>query len=198
MLYNNQELSYHYKDNNLDNYDKINTQFISESTVKLSYHSCQTHKRHCLSVILTSSDDTLGLSDLSEKIIESSVTHTHQSEYEFRRWHYITAEVCFEWDSEAHSICFNTDCSVTLIDRDFLSKIASNTEIHCSESVNVNEIADSEITHKYALLELWISGIVKILSDFKKRAVDWLNYEVWIVNDLKTKLLVRTDILELK
>ena len=198
MLYDNQELSYHYKDNNSDNHNKINAQFISESTVESSCHSCQTHERHCLSVISTSSDDTLDLSDLSEKVIELSITHTHQSEYEFREWHYITAEVHFEWNSKAYSVCFNTDCFITLIDRDFLSKIASNTEIHCSESVNVNEIADSEITHKYTLLELWISGIVKTLSDFEKRAVDQLNCEAQIVNDLKTKLLVRTDVLELK
>ena len=194
-LYGDQGPSYHYEDNNSDDHDKANAQFISELTVKPSCHPCQAHKGHCLSVMLTSPGDALGLSDLPEEVIELSATHTHQPEYGFRGWHYATAEVRFERDSKAHSVCFNTGCSITLIDRDFLSKVAPNTEVHRSGPVNVNEIAGSETTHKYTLLELWISGIVKTPSGLEKRAVGWLNREAQIVNDLKAKLLVGTDVL---
>ena len=164
-------------------------------------------EKHCLSVTLKTLSnkctvvECFNLSDLNnfpKKVMKSSITHTHQPEYEFREWHYVTAEVCFELDNKAHSICFDTSCSVTLIDREFLNKVASNTEICHSESVNVNRIAGSEITYKYTLLDLWIPGIVKTHSGLKKRAVDWLNQKTQVINDLKAKLLMGTDILDLK
>ena len=205
-FYGNQGSTNPYRDDNLDDHDEANAQFISELTVKLSCHSCQAHKGHSPSVKSTPPEErtimkglnTLNPNCLPEKVIESTATHTHQPDYRFRGWHYTTAEVHFEWDSEAHSVCFNTGCSMTLIDREFLNKVALNTEVHCSGPVNINEITDSETTHKYTLLELWISDLIRTPSGLRKKTVDWLNQEAQVVNDLKTNLLVRTDVLELK
>ena len=161
-FYSNQGSINPYRDNNPNDHDKVNAQFVSELMIKLSCHPCQAHKGHSSSVkstlpeecIIVKGSDTLNPNCLPEKVIELSITHTHQPDYRFREWHYATAEVCFEQDSEAHSICFDTDCSVTLIDWEFLNKVALNTEVHHSEPVNINEITGSETTHEYTLLEL--------------------------------------------
>ena len=98
--------------------------------------------------------------------------------------------MCFDRDGEAHGICLNTSCSVTLIDRKFLNHIATTAYIQTSGPVTVNGIAGSEMTYEYVRLDLWFKGLLNC-----KRATAHIQREARIVNNLKAKLLVGMDIL---
>ena len=50
------------------------------------------------------------------EIVESNTTQNHEPGYGFRGWHYATAKVRFGQEEEDHDVCFDTGCSVTLID----------------------------------------------------------------------------------
>ena len=96
----------------------------------------------------------------------------------------------FDHDGEAHDICLDTGCSVTLIDRKFLSHVTTTASIRTSGPVTVNGIAGSEMTYEYVQLDLWFQGLLN-----GKPATAYIQREARIVNNLKAKLLVGMDIL---
>ena len=89
-------------------------------------------------------------------------------------------EVHFDRDGEAHDVCLDTGCSVTLIDRKFLNQVATTASIRTSGPVTVNGIAGSEMTYEYVHLDLWFKGLLN-----GKLATAHIQREARIVNDLK-------------
>ena len=62
--------------------------------------------------------------------------------------------------------------------------------VKTSDSVCVNRIVGSETTHKYISLNIWLTGLLE-----GKSVTAHIQREVRIVNNLKAKFLMRTDIL---
>ncbi|SLM39183.1 hypothetical protein LPUS_09668 [Lasallia pustulata] len=79
---------------------------------------------------------------------------------------------------------------VTLIDREFLSHVATTACIQTSGLVTVNSIASSEMTYEYVRLDLWFKGLLN-----GKPATTYIQREARVVNNLKAKLLVGMDVL---
>ena len=61
--------------------------------------------------------------------MKSNATQNHQPEYRFREWHYVTTEMQFNCKAETYNVCFNSECSVTLVDQEFLNQVVLTAQI---------------------------------------------------------------------
>jgi hypothetical protein len=65
----------------------------------------------------------------------------------FKGWHYYTVQVLAIDLDIIDKACFDIGCSITLVDEDFLARIALDTKIqYCSKPVDVKGISDD--THQ--------------------------------------------------
>ena len=131
----------------------MNTQFVKESMVKPHCKLCKQHINHAAEATIVEKASS-ELTSCSEEVVELNATQNHQPKYEFRGWHYATAEVQFNHKEEAHNVCFDSGCSVTLVDQEFLNQVAPTAQIQTFDPVNMNSITGSETTHDYVTLKL--------------------------------------------
>ena len=57
-----------------------------------------------------------------QKVIESDATDDKIAGYGFRGWQYVTAMVRLRQDGPTESICIDTGCTMSIIDREFLQQ----------------------------------------------------------------------------
>jgi len=109
--------------------------------------------------------------------------------YGFRDWRYAMALIQLTSEEKNEFICLNTECIMSLVNREFLMKQALKTIIKwMSSSIQIKGIgAETHQCEKYANLVIY-------LSDDKTRTVV-IEQEVHIVKDLKVKMLIDLDIL---
>ena len=121
--------------------------------------------------------------------VKFNVTNWLSSDsYEFWEWCYATANAQLSFTAENQLICLDTDCIMTLINRQFLMKQTSHTVICCmSSSISVWEL--SITIHQ---LSQYIKISIYLLSKDCTVIIEW---EIHIIEDLKTKMLVNMNIL---
>ena len=106
----------------------MNAQFVEENMVKPHCEPCKRHINHTAEATIVEKAPPEPTSH-SEKVVELNATQNHQPGYRFRGWHYATAEVRFNCEGEAHNVCFDSGCSVTLVDWEFLNQVAPTAQI---------------------------------------------------------------------
>jgi len=109
--------------------------------------------------------------------------------YGFRGWRYATALTQLTSEEKDEPICLNTECTMSLVNREFLMKQALKTTIkRMLSSIQVKGIkVRTHQCEEYMNLAIY-------LSDNKTRTAV-IEQEVHIVKDLKVKMLVGLDIL---
>ena len=115
-------------DEDSEDYEEVNTQFVEENMVKPCCELCKQHINYTAEAIIVEKAP-LEFTSCSEKVVKSNTTQNHQSEYRFREWHYATAEVQFNCEGEAYNVCFDSGCSVTLVNWEFLNQVALTAQI---------------------------------------------------------------------
>ena len=125
-------------------------------------------------------------------VIDSKASkQTKQLEYDFRSYRYIILQMLFNLQNSIKSnICVDTECDMSLIDRQFLKNILSNKEIYImSIAIAIRDIDDrSHILSKYIDLNIWI-----LESNKNDSIMTYIRRKVHIVNDLRVNLLLDTD-----
>ena len=126
---------------------------------------------------------------LNKELVQSNTTAVSVKGYEFQEWHYIKVQAKLSQNGQTVSICLDTDCTVSLIDWDFLNKHAPNTEIKKMTSLmKVQELDFSlHAAEDYVELNLYLS------ANYDRTAV--IHCKIHIVDDLKVNVLIETDIL---
>ena len=109
--------------------------------------------------------------------------------YGFRGWYYATTKVKFTLTGPLYTICLDTGCSMSLIDRNFLLKEISEAVIRqMASSISVRGIGTiNHNTHEYVLLDIYIPGIDRRIARIRR--------EVHIVEELRANILVGVDIM---
>ena len=127
----------------------------------------------------------------SQKLIYVRLTimETTHNDYEFWEWCYATAEVWLICDGEISSVCLNTECTMILVDWQFLKKKILNLAIQqtfllitvCELSSNTHE------SSKFTVVDLYLSD--------EHRWIAVIFCEMHLINNLKTCMLIEIDIL---
>jgi hypothetical protein len=106
-------------------------------------------------------------------------------------WHFVTFLDRIFKNASLNELCVDTNCIMSLIDRAYLQKYLSSTKIfHIDDFISFRDI-DIVIHNcsEYVHLKLFISKFLEIVK---------FTYETYIVDNLKTKLLMNMNILELE
>ena len=113
----------------------------------------------------------------------------------FHNWHFCMMNVSFELKGIAALVCVNTDCTMSLIDQAFLKKMRPDIKVkHLTKVIPLREIgAAKHLSDKWVVLDLYIQGYIDKLP-----AITYLTKEVHLVNNLKAKMLMGTNILVTK
>ena len=133
----------------------------------------------------------------SAKIIIFFVSINTDFDYEFRKWHYAQVQIIHAVDSTIFIVekCFDFDCTMSLIDRNFLTTIShdeirTTTQFIRVRNINFRQHDNSE----YVKLKFYIRD--KTVID--KFATVHFRREVHVVNDLKIRIFIDMNIIESK
>lgn len=109
--------------------------------------------------------------------------------YGFRGWHYATTKVKFTLSGPLHTICLDTGCSMSLIDRSFLTKEIPGAMIRRMASpISVRGIGSmNHNSNEYVVLDIYMPGMDERTAHIRR--------EVHIVEELPAKMLVGSDII---
>ena len=112
--------------------------------------------------------------------------------YCFRRYHYCTVQVKLAADKEAVDVCLDTGCHISLVDREFLLQQIPELKLKKMASpIFVKGIGSNRhVTDEFAVLMLHFPG-----KHAGVAATGIVKQEVHVVNGLKAKVLISTDIL---
>ena len=117
--------------------------------------------------------------------------NSNAPEYEFRGWKYTTTSEQFSNDQQAqvHNIYLDTGCTITLIDKDFLKKVAPNAVIKKMASpVSVRGVRPK----KHALVNY---TTINLYFPRNKHCTAAIYQKVHVVNGLKAKMHIGINIL---
>jgi hypothetical protein len=129
-------------------------------------------------------------------LVESSIDSFKDidTDFEFRDWIYVKTMINLFINDNEIQICLDTDCSVTLTDRNFIKIHESHYIIRrMTISLNVRElrINKHEIS-KYIIVNIYFAE--KIIEEKFIRKV--IRRKVHLIDDLKVNMLIENDILE--
>ena len=138
---------------------------------------------------LSSSTSKLFTLKLFEKLIWLNTTQVFTKGYSFWEWRYTTVQTRLSQNSQDVSICLDTDCTVSLIDWSFLKEHIS--EVKVKWMISPMKVWGLELSSHAA--EDYVELNLYLLTDHDRTAV--IHWEIYIVDDLKTHILIETDIL---
>ena len=97
------------------------------------------------------------------------------------------------------TVCFNTGCLASLINKDFLLKQALDIKIHTMATlVTISRLSSSKhVTNKYIICNICILGINGKL-EAKDQAKAIITYKLHIVDKLCANALISNNIMVLK
>ena len=92
--------------------------------------------------------------DENAKVIKSSAEPSKGSGVDFRSWHYASASLKLAEEAEPETVCINTRCTITLVDREFLKRQLPDAQIiQRLAAVRVRGIgADHHETNEFILI----------------------------------------------
>ena len=114
------------------------------------------------------------------------ITH---NDYEFQEWCYITAEVQLTYDGEISPVCLNTECTMILVNQQFLKDKKSDITIQQMLSlITVQELgSNTHESSEFTVIDLYLPD--------KNRKIAVIFCEVHLVKNLKAHMLIKIDIL---
>ncbi len=125
----------------------------------------------------------------ASEVIQSNATDVTDEGYAFRGHRFVTALVKFSLAGQSYEFCFDTGCTMSLIDRKFLLEIVPGIVIKKMPSpMTVRGIGTN--THdasEYVQLQMYLPG---------KNGTALIEREFHIVNDLTAKALVGIDVMK--
>ena len=130
------------------------------------------------------------------EIIESTVDSTQEigSGLTFRGYHYAMEATKLTPKAEDEDLCFDTGCSITLIDRSWLHKTLPSAKIHqMASAITIRGLkSNKHPTSEYTIFPLLFPGKRK---DGKQVTAKTASREVHIIDNLKAKMLVGMDVM---
>ena len=122
-------------------------------------------------------------------VVSSNADGMKGDGYGFKDWHYATIEVKFAISGDLHTICLDTGCTMSLIDRAFLAKEIPRAIIQKMASpISVRGIGSTDHkTNEYVLLDFYILH--------KDNRTAHLRRELHVVEELHANILIGIDIM---
>jgi hypothetical protein len=110
----------------------------------------------------------------------------------FRNYHYCTALVRLTSNGPDESVCLDTGCTMTLIDRKFAQRLLPNLQLRqMPKAISVTGIGDDRHeSAEYILLDLYFPAVVRGRS-----VLAHVSGEAHIVDNLRANALVGVDLL---
>ena len=126
----------------------------------------------------------------SEHVILSTSTDSPVQGYAFRGFHYVTAVVQLFLLGLLFDLCFDTGCTMSLIDRKFLRENLPDAEIKKMPTpMTVRGIGNRKHSaSEYVKIKMYLPG--------KNGAIALIERELHIVDDLTAKALIGIDIMK--
>ena len=129
-------------------------------------------------------------------VIQFSVLSNNQSDVKFRIWRYVIFAAFINKSDSFNELCCDIECDYFLVDRSFLIAKISNYQQQIKQIIvmKIRDIDDALIeTKKHISLNFRIFGKMK-----SKPAVICFIRHVYIVESLKTKILLNNDVFDSK
>ena len=132
-------------------------------------------------------------------VIQSNVALYSQSKLKFRFWRYVIITIAIDKIDNFNEICVDNECNVSLINRLFLIKKLFIYQKLIKQKLNVIKIRDIEnvIFNIKNYLSL-IFRVSKLTSNEITFTIVYFTRHVYIIDNLKTKILLSNDILKSK
>ena len=192
----------------IDNDDEIRSFFIEIKQSKFNCRRCQKkftfnnklhyHIRRCKQSITETHVYIDFVIDNQLKIIRSSVFAKFSIDVKFRSWRYakILINIAMNLFDDVDEVCIDIDCEFIMIDRQFLVSKRSNYAAHVMKisSLKINDIESASL---FISKKIALNFTIFDEADDESVRACFIRY-VYIVDDLKTKLLISNDILNSK
>ena len=128
-------------------------------------------------------------------LIKLNVSIIIDTRFVFRSWHYVMIIMSFFCSKASHNICINIDCTMSLIDRVFVTNLKLVTQI---KKINVSIFVRNidtfrHVTNDYLMLSMYIQDTID-----KRKTTTHLRQKIHIIDNLKTKLLLSMNIMSFK
>ena len=121
--------------------------------------------------------------------IKFTVIEAIHNDYEFWEWWYITVKAQLTHNREISSVYLNTECTMILINQQFLkNKMLNIAILQMLSLITVQELSSN--THEsseFTVIDLYLSD--------KNRKIAVIFCEIHLVENLKAHMLIRIDIL---
>ena len=133
-------------------------------------------------------------SSLSVNVVESDTFNTvGENECEFQNWHYMMIFFQFSVKGSTKSACLNTECTMFLVDRQFLCQCLSNLFIQWSVAKIIVQDIDNKTyeCQKYVHLNLYLSGVLA-----ETMSLMHIIWNIYLINNLQTNLLIEMNIID--
>lgn len=123
----------------------------------------------------------------TNNIVESDVTENRIGGYGFRGSQYVTALIKLQKNGVAQSVCIDTGCTMSIIDRDFLLQQAPEVIIrHMASPITVRGVGHGiHACKEYIRLDIYLQGSLNAL----------IHRDVYVVDGMKAKMLIGMDII---
>lgn len=126
--------------------------------------------------------------------IKFIITNELSSDYRFWDWHYVTVKtkLLFDFTKTTQSICLNTDCIITFINRQFLIEQVSQIMTHYMMLlIFVWEFRTTiHNSNWYIKIDIYLTNIDDCITV--------ITHKTHIVNNLWVKMLIEIDVLVTK
>ena len=133
-------------------------------------------------------------SSVNRRVIQSVVRSDEaSSDYAFREYQYEQATVRLDSSSENIKICIDTDCSVTMIDRKFLTQLLSNVSVQkLASSISVRDVNDKIVkSDEFMLVNMTFDEVLKS----KHATTDVIEAKMHLIDDFAANMLLANDVI---
>ena len=115
------------------------------------------------------------------------------SDYAFREYQYEQATIKLDNNSENIKICIDTDCSVTMIDRKFLTQLLSNVSVQkLASSISVRDVSDKIVkSDEFMLVSMTFDEVLKS----EHATIDVIEAKMHLIDDFAVNILLTNDVI---
>ena len=134
----------------------------------------------------------------SLKVVESTALTTDVGNgFAFRSWNYVRANARLTLDGPGDTICLDSGCGVSLVDKAWLTKQLPEVTISkIALPLPVRGIRISKYeTSEYITVPIYLPGVQDTGPNSGSKALACIRRELYLVDNLRTNMLVGNDIL---
>ena len=134
------------------------------------------------------------LSSVNRRVIQFIVRSDEANfDYAFREYQYDQIIVKLDNNSENIKICIDIDCSVTMIDRKFLTQLLSNVSVQkLTSSIFVRNVNDKIVkSDEFMLINMTFERMFKS----KRETIDVIEVEMHFIDDFAINMLLANDVI---